>query len=567
MSNHQGPSQGTLLVELAVASSSEFVHTADGDAFVLTPVGDHIETLPLRGRGFGAWLRGRFFEDEEKAANAQAISDALGVLEQRALRGRCVSINTRLAAAPDGCTYLDLGGPDWRVAKIATTEWKVIPGAEAPIYFRRPGGLLALPEPERGGSVDDLRPFVNVANDDDWRLVAGWLVAAMRWRGPYPLLVLSGEQGCAKSTTARVLRRLIDPNRCDLRSEPRSEEDLILAASNGHVVTLDNVSSLPPWLSDGLCRLSTGGGIGKRKLYSDSDETILDAQRPIIINGIGDVVSRPDLLDRAFLVTLPRLADGARRREAVFWRDFTAAHPRILGALLDAVVVATRDEEVTEEKLGPLPRMMDASVWIEAASSALGWVFGAFVDSYSGNRSNAHELALEGSPVAEAMQKLVDLALVASPETKTETTSTELLDALAKHVSEAALRAKSWPSSPRALSAALQRLAPTLRAVGIDINHARQGKASTRLWCIESSRDLRRLRRLRRQVNDSDDLAADTADASADTADASAETSATMRRPVSPRNYRVADAADAADANSGPLSNGAAEDALTVGWQ
>src|SRR5256886_5689169 len=119
--------------------------------------------------------------------------------------------------------------------------------------------MLALPVPLPGGALDDLRPFLNVADDGDYRLLVTWLLAALRPRGPYPVLVLHGEQGSAKSTTARVLRMLIDPNGAPLRAEPHDDRDLMIAATNGWIVALDNLSHLPPWLSDALCRLATGG--------------------------------------------------------------------------------------------------------------------------------------------------------------------------------------------------------------------------------------------------------------------------------------------------------------------
>lgn len=560
------PTQATLLVELAEHDGNRFVHTNEKEPFVLAPMGEHVETLPLRGRGFGARLRGRFFEDEGKAASAQAVNDALGVLEMRALQGACIKIDVRVASPDSRALYLDLGGPEWRVVEVTGAGWRVVAGTDAPVYFRRPGGILPLPMPERGGSLEELRELVNAGDEGSWRMLVGWLVAAMRPRGPYPVLVLLGEQGCAKSTTARALRRLIDPNRCELRSEPRSEEDLILAATNGHVVTLDNVSSLQPWLSDALCRLSTGGGIGKRKLYSDAEETLLDAQRPLIVNGIGDVVSRPDLLDRAFLVPLPRLEEHRRRREAELWRAFDAAHPRLLGALLDAVVVALRDEETTQATLGPLPRMADAACWIEAAAPALGWERGDFLAAYTGNRADAHELALEASPVALAVQ-----ALVAVKSDYWSGTATELLQALAQQQPETIVRSKLWPLNGRALTNALLRAAPTLRAVGVEIEQTRSTDSTRRrLWLLSQKehRDLRPMRPDRPNQSNGAALASDgpagacvremgvcvRPDANPDAPDDARHNGPGHRPAASVRNGTRSDGPDGPDANPGTVS-------------
>jgi hypothetical protein len=200
--------------------------------------------------------------------------------------------------------------------------------------------MLPMPMPEEGGCLDVLRPFVNVATDEEWRLLVSWLLAALRPRGPYPALGVHGEQGSAKSTLVRVLRSLIDPNVAALRSTPRDERDLVIAANNGWLIALDNLSHLQDWLSDALCRLATGSGFATRELYSNAEETIFAAQRPIVLNGIEELATRADLLDRAILLYLPTIPEEKRQDEQAFWQAFEQARPHILGALLDIVSAA-----------------------------------------------------------------------------------------------------------------------------------------------------------------------------------------------------------------------------------
>src|SRR5262249_18401328 len=152
--------------------------------------------------------------------------------------------------------------------------------------FRRAAGMCALPQPVRGGNVNELRQLINVEDDRAWRLLVAWLLMAFSPRGPYPVLVLGGGHGAAKTWTANRLRDLVDPNEAPNRSEPREPRDLMIAARNGWVLAFDNISDLPAWLSDGLCRLATGSGFATRELYSDDDEVIFVATRPIIVNGI-----------------------------------------------------------------------------------------------------------------------------------------------------------------------------------------------------------------------------------------------------------------------------------------
>ena len=179
----------------------------------------------------------------------------------------------------------------------------------------------------------------------------------------------------------------------------------MIAASNGWVISFDNLSRIPHWLSDALCRLATGGGFSTRELYTDSEEVLFDAQRPSILNGIEELASRGDLLDRALILYLPSIPEQKREPESKFWSDFEAARPTLLGALLDVVSGALA--RLPNIELPKKPRLADFAVWVTAAEPLLGWSEGAFMDAYVQNQSSANDLALEASPIAAAIQALV----------------------------------------------------------------------------------------------------------------------------------------------------------------
>jgi hypothetical protein len=454
------PTQSQALVDLAGAAG--LFHTPDGDPFATVQVRGHAETWPLRSRGFRRWLAGEFFSRQGKPPGAQALQDALTVLEGRAVfAGGERSVFVRVAQA-DGAIFLDLADAAWRAVKITAQGWSVVDNP--PVRFRRPRGLLALPEPDPGGAIDELRGFVNVSGDDAWVLLVSWLVGSLHPKGPYPLLALHGEQGSAKSTTARMLRALIDPNTAALRPEPRDVRDLVLAGNNGWVVALDNLSHLPPWLSDALCRLSTGGGYGTRELYTDGEEFLVDVQRPVLLTGIEEIATRGDLLDRALVQHLTAIPEASCRTEAELWASFELARPRILGALLDAVARALRDQSGV--RLPGLPRMADFAQWVTAAESALGWPPLTFMTAYRANRAEANELALEASPLSGLLRDLAASGW--------EGTCKELLAKLAESAGDKVTGSKSWPASPRALGGALRRLAPNLRRAGVLVEQWRE---------------------------------------------------------------------------------------------
>jgi len=288
--------------------------------------------------------------------------------------------------------------------------------------------------------------------------------------------VLRGEQGTAKSTRARVLKTLIDPGKAALQAEPKNEHDLAIAANNSHVCAFDNLSKLTPRLSDALCRLSTGGGFRTRKLYTDDDEALFDAQRPVILNGIPDIATRSDLVDRSVLSVLQPIPDDKRRDEKEFWTAFNEAHLRILGALLTAVATALRRWPAIQ--LAKKPRMADFARWIVAAEPSLPWAPGTFVRAYAENRDESIKSLLDGDSIADYLREI---------SLPWQGTARDLWDELEKRIPEEIRKQRDWPAKkPNQLSGHLRRLAPALRQLGIDIQFTRASGGRKRLITIEA---------------------------------------------------------------------------------
>ena len=451
---------------LTLAGDVELFHTPAHECFARIPIKGHKEVWPIRSRTFHLWLRRKFYQTEGKPPQSEALQSVLGVLEARAqFDGHEHEVFIRVAEH-QGNIYIDLGNPAWEAVEITPHGWQIV--SEAPVFFRRSRSMTALPNPEKGGSVDDLRPFLNIASDPDFILMVAWIIAAMRPCGPYPITVLNGEQGSAKSTTARVLGSIIDPNISPLRSAPREERDLAVYAYNSWTLGFDNLSGLPKWLSDAYCRLSTGGGVSNRELYTNRDENILDAKRPIILNGIDSLTERSDLADRSLIFNLKQIPEENRLPEKKFWSKFDQAHPRILGALLDTVSMALRNQDSVNFTI--LPRMADFAVWIRAAEPALPWATGSFMAAYTGNQQEAVELSLDADVVAVALR-----AHMADRDAWTGT-PTELYEILENQVPENTRKSKVWPKAVHILSNRLRRAATFLRKVGIDVDFGKSGK-------------------------------------------------------------------------------------------
>jgi hypothetical protein len=452
------------------AAAANLFHARDSTGFADVEANGHRETWPIRSKGFRGWLVRCFYEATHGAPSSEALQSALNIIEAKArFDAPQREVFVRVARL-DGRMYLDLADADWRAVEIDATGWRLID--KAPVRFKRPSGMLPLPVPVGGGSLAKFRLLLNLASETDFVLLVAWLLAALRDCGPYPVLVLSGGEGSAKSTASEMLRALVDPNIAALRALPRDDLELYIAATNSHVLAFDNLSALPTWISDTLCRLATGGGFAVRQLYTNGEEVLFDANRPVILNSIEDVVRRPDLADRTLFLRFEAIPEQSRRPKHELWAAFESERPPILGALLTAVAHGLR--ELPKVRLNRLPRMADFAQWSTACETAI-WPMGAFWRAYYGNQEEAVEGVIEADPVATAVRALM--------ETRSEWTGTasKLLPILGGLVEEQELKGVMWPVTARALSGRLRRSAAFLRKVRIEITFAKKGSRMIRI--------------------------------------------------------------------------------------
>lgn len=459
-------SQATRLIRLV--SDLELFHSPHLHAYATVDVAGHQETYPIRSKGFRAYLNHRFYLEHSQALSSKALQDTVGTLESQALYSPNEHKVFCRIGELDGNVYIDLGSGQWDAIEITREGWAVTPSP--PVKFRRARGVLPIPHPLRhpdGGA--NLAELINVRVDNgDLLLITAWELAAMFPKGPFPVLVLNGEHGSGKTTLSRILRSLLDPNEAPLRAQPRDERDFMIAASNSWMIGLDNLSYLPDWLSDALCRLSTGGGFATRELYTDEEEVLFNVQRPIIMNGIEELATRGDLMDRAIVIEPPQMPRGKRTTEKELWLKFDRYRPGILGYFLDAACCALSN--LGQIELPELPRMADFAELILAAEPSLGWPAGAFLNAYGRNREEATEVAIDASLVARLLLNLGSWS----------GTATQLMTYLDSRANEQERKSRSWPKSPRGLSNAIRRLLPLLRETGLEVTFERETETRNR---------------------------------------------------------------------------------------
>jgi len=507
-------SMAAQLVDLAV-SRWRFGISTEGEPFALPLHGAQVVRMLTGSRSLRAELADVFQAETGKVANQPALADAVLVLEGRARRTEPVPLALRVAYV-DGAAWLDLGDLSGRAVKITAAGWHI--ESAPPILFRRTALTGVLPDPAKDGDVTEAWTLVNVAPESRPVLLA-WLLSALLPDCPHPIAALVGEQGTGKTSASRMLTGLLDPSPAQLRKPPRDVDAWVTAAAGSWVVGLDNISGVPDWWSDALCRAVTGDGDVRRRLYSDADLAVFAFRRVILVNGIDLGSVRDDLAERLLTVELHRITK--RLYDADVKAAWARAHPRILGGLLDLAVQVLA--ELPRTCLAQPPRMADFARVLAAVDAVLGT---AGLATYTALAGELAADAVAGDPVLSA---LVD--------TITESwtgTAADLLPILG----DGTEHGKAWPKNARAMTVVLRRRAPSLRRLGWTVDDlGRQGKANAVRFLIEPPKG-------KRQASDSTDLASDSADLASDSTD---DARLPTPLPTSENDKTASEASDASD--------------------
>ena len=353
--------------------------------------------------------------------------------------------------------YHDLGRDDGAAVEI-TAEGYVITEKPA-VKLIRMQGMKALPLPHPGHTpYSGFAKFkaLTLLDDDQWPLILAFLIGALRPSGPYAFLAVEGEQGSGKSMRCELLKAAIDPSVPMRSSLPSSVQDLMIITNHSLVVIFDNLSGIKGEMSDALAALSTKAGFQTRQLYTDDQVHTIEISRPFMLNGIGDFIHRPDLMDRAIPLRFDAMPPDARRTEEQIRRDFEELLPELLHDLYTAVAHAIRNIGRT-----PAPtsiRMADAAHWVVAAEEGAGLPKGTILSALEEAQAAMQaDLATQDS-LFTALENLVlykdfhgrpsELLEEISPESRNHSD-------------------RYFPTNPSQLSSKLRRMRPALERAGI----------------------------------------------------------------------------------------------------
>lgn len=411
---------------------------------------------------FRSYLQYKLVERIDCPMKDRDVKDALEIFHAVAYRSRSRMEAFVRKASDDKGIYLDVGDSAWSQIGVTAEGWDILDHHEVP--FRRTNQMREFPLPERGGTLDLLRPFLN-CSDDDFHLILLWMLACLGPKMPYPLLILKGEQGTAKTTCAWLLSTLIDPANGKVRSLPTKEQDLAIAARNSHLLIFDNLSGMKASMSNALCLMATGGAFACRKLYANDEETILTFQNPVILTGISNTGEREDLLDRVVTINMLPIPDDKRKSMQQVQAEFDAVKGRIFGALLDTVAGGLA--RVGEVQLTEKTRMADFCCFAEACGLTMGWPAGKATRLICVMRDTTMIDALLEDPFALAVYRYA----LANPGGKKTATD---LDRELRSQFQDSVGGPGWPKGPKMVSQRLGQIAPLLARVEVKLHHPKK---------------------------------------------------------------------------------------------
>jgi Bifunctional DNA primase/polymerase, N-terminal len=432
----------------------EPVRDSSGDPHVIPLNGPHL-AIPLKSRDFCAQLAATFHAKTGQVAGATAIASVVTIMHGWAIAKEPMELALRSASIPGG-VVLDLGTKDGSCVIISGTGWQV--HAKSPVTFRRTKLTHALPTPTVGGSLDRLGEVMNLG-EDAWPLLVAWQVCQLLGRET-PIAAFTGESGTGKSWAARFMVTLTDPTPAPLRSTPTDLENWVVAAAGSRIVALDNLSRIPEWLSDALCRAVTGEGLVRRERYSDSEIALIAIRRAVAFTSIhpGDI--RGDLAERLLPLKLEPIDSTRRLSDSDIRQRWDAMHADVLGGLLDLTAEVLAVLSGTHFEGLQLPRMAAFAEVLHAVDGVLGT---DGLTTYRDLLATLEADVLDGDLVAQGI-----VALVTGGGNKWVGTATQLLAAM-----EPPTIPRDWPQSAAQLGARIVRAMPVLRESGIEVTHPR----------------------------------------------------------------------------------------------
>ncbi len=446
------------IVDLVLQSNVELYLDQTGEPHI-TFQEKPVVGFPIKSSAFKRWVSGKYWEQNGRGFSGDSFLQAIGSLEGKTFHeGTTKNLYNRIAKI-NNTIYYDLGD-DSQIAKITKDGWEIT--NKCAEKFRRFNHQLPQVAPKRGGDLLRVLNYLNLKTETDKLLFITYLLTIFIPDIPRVILINIGDQGAAKSTALRIIRSLVDPSVTELLSPPTDINELAQASNHHYCLYLDNLSYLRDDLSDALCRLATGIGFTKRKLFTNDEDILFTQKTAIGVTGITLVAQKADLLDRCLILSFERIPEEARMDEEDFWKNFNSEKPLILGSIFDKLTELLR--MAPEFKLSKKPRMADYAKYAAIGAITIGRTADEFLNAFNENIKRQNQAAVDSSPTAQSILQFM------KDKDSWNGSSSELHKELQSIVEASNLQiggAEGFPKSSNWLWKRIMQIRPNLSSLGI----------------------------------------------------------------------------------------------------
>jgi DNA polymerase elongation subunit (family B) len=463
------------LIKLIDENALLFFKDQHDIANVRIKVSDHAEIMPVQGKKLEYYVRKLHYDSTsgKKVASSEPMNTAIQTTLAKSLfSGQERTLNLRVAwDIQNREIHYDLGDAEWRCIKITTNDWEITPHSDNVLFTRF--NQKAQIEPDRSYPPDIFDRFHDLMHikDSKHRLLSKvWIISLLIPDLPHPINITFGEKGSSKSTSCRLVKRLVDPDKLELLTIPKDKTEFVQQLYHNYIAVYDNVRKLPRWFSDEVCKAITGIGNSKRGLYTNDEDIIYSYKRCLMINGINNSLTESDVLDRGILTEFERIPPEQRKEETKIESEYEIMRPKLLGYILDTLVKALRIKPTVE--LSSLPRMADFTVWGEAIAIAMGCKPMEFVNAYNDNIGRQNVETIESNPLCQALEKFVETWYEEGKEACWQSSTSKVLERLNKLAQTYGIdtSSKLWPKASNSLTKRLRPILSNLReGLGIHV--------------------------------------------------------------------------------------------------
>lgn len=450
------------IIELLISCRNHLFKDTQNKTYVVFPSERTVKIYEIESEKFKSYITYDYFMQTGEAIKRTYLRQVVSLLDSLAKEhGKVANLELRCNWDADSIMY-DLHDKDHHVVRINDRGW-AIEYCQKPLFKSYPHQLAQL-MPADGGSLDEFIDMFNVSPEDK-QLFKVFVVSHFIPGFPHPILKIEGEKGSAKSTAARLLKALVDPSKVGLLSFPRENREIVQQLDHHYFLGYDNLSSVPRWASDALCRASSGDGYSCRKLHTSDEDIIRSFRRCLSINGLDLGALPDDLLDRCLIINFKRISEVNRRTDSDIWARFQEILPGTLSEIFEIISNAMRIYPTV--KLSKIFRLADFTKWGYAIGQAIDADHGGnkFYGDYRKMVNRQEDVSVDDNVL------LLALSYFYEKRSEWDGTPLQLYAQLKSIVEQQRLDQKhvTWPKAPNYLSRRLRAYQSLLQSQGITI--------------------------------------------------------------------------------------------------